>query len=73
MDFLKIDGSFVREVHKNPIDFTMVRSINDLCKVMGKKTIGEFVENAEILAILMDLGVDYAQGYALGRPELLPI
>ena len=73
VDFLKIDGSFVREVHKNPIDFTMVRSINDLGKVMGKKTIAEFVENAEILAILTDLGVDYAQGYALGRPELLPI
>jgi len=73
VDFLKIDGSFVREVHKNSIDFTMVRSINDLCKVMGKKTIAEFVENAEILDILADLGVDYAQGYAIGMPELLPI
>ena len=73
VDFLKIDGSFVREIHKNPVDFTMVRSINDLGKVMGKQTIAEFVENEEILAILTDLGVDYAQGYAIGKPELLSL
>lgn len=73
VDFLKIDGSFVREVLKDPIDLTMVRSINDLGKVMGKKTIAEFVENTEILAILKELGIDYAQGYAIGMPVLLPI
>ena len=73
VDYLKIDGSFVREIHKNPIDLTMVRSINELGKVMGKKTIAEFVENREILAILEEIGVDFAQGYAVGMPELLPI
>ena len=73
VDFLKIDGSFVREIHKNPIDLTMVRSINDLGKVMGKKIIAEFVENQEILSALKDIGVDYAQGYHIGTPKLLSL
>lgn len=73
VDFLKIDGSFVREIHKNPIDLTMVRSINDLGKVMGKKTIAEFVENQDILSALKDMGIDYAQGYHIGTPVLLSI
>ncbi|MFQ5660179.1 MAG: EAL domain-containing protein [Gammaproteobacteria bacterium] len=73
VDYLKIDGSFVREMDKNPVDLAMVRSINDIGKVMGKQTIAEFVENREIIRILAEIGVDYAQGYAIGMPNLLDL
>jgi len=72
VDYLKIDGAFVRDITKDPIDFAMVRSINEIGKVMGKKTIAEFVESEEILNALQAIGVDYAQGYSVGKPELLP-
>lgn len=69
VDFLKIDGMFVKDMVDDPIDFAMVRSINDMGHVMGKKTIAEFVENDAILERLRELGVDYAQGYGIGRPR----
>ena len=69
VDFLKIDGMFVKDMVEDPIDFSMVRSINDMGHVMGKKTIAEFVENDAILERLRELGVDYAQGYGIGRPR----
>jgi len=68
VDYLKIDGAFVRDIVHAPIDLAMVKSINEVGHVMGKKTIAEYVENQEVLAALKKLGVDYAQGYALGRP-----
>ncbi|MEX2516657.1 MAG: EAL domain-containing protein [Gammaproteobacteria bacterium] len=68
VDYLKIDGGFVRDMVTDKIDRAMVRSINEIGHVMGKKTIAEFVENDEILAILRQLGVDYAQGYGIARP-----
>jgi EAL domain-containing protein (putative c-di-GMP-specific phosphodiesterase class I) len=49
-----------------------VRSINDLAKQMGKRTVAEFVENTRIIDQLMELGVDYAQGYIIGKPKPLP-
>ncbi len=69
VDFLKIDGMFVRDITSNPIDRAMVRSVNEIGHVMGKKTIAEFVENDEILDVLRRIGVDYAQGYGIGRPR----
>ena len=68
VDYLKIDGMFVRDVHTDPLDRALVRSINDVGKVMGKKTIAEFVENDDILRVLAEVGVDYAQGYGVGKP-----
>ncbi len=68
VDFLKIDGCFVKDIVDDKIDYAMVESINRIGHVMGKKTIAEFVENAEILACLKTLGVDYAQGYEIARP-----
>lgn len=73
VDFLKIDGMFVRDMVDDPIDLEMVRSINQIGHVMGKRTIAEFVENKEILACLKDLGVDYAQGYHLGKPRAVKV
>jgi EAL domain-containing protein (putative c-di-GMP-specific phosphodiesterase class I) len=69
VDFVKIDGSFVREIAHDSIDLAMVRSINEIGHVMGKKTIAEFVEDRRILEVLRTVGVDYAQGYEIGRPQ----
>jgi len=71
VDFLKIDGVFVKDVVDDPINLAMVKSINDIGKVMGKRTIAEFVENDGILEKLREVGVDYAQGYRIGRPKPL--
>jgi len=71
VDFLKIDGVFVKDIVEDPIDRELVRSINQIGHVMGKRTIAEFVESREILAALEEIGVDYAQGFELGKPELL--
>jgi EAL domain-containing protein (putative c-di-GMP-specific phosphodiesterase class I) len=73
VDFLKIDGMFVRDMLDDPIDLAMVRSINEIGHVMGKKTIAEFVENEEILECLIKLGVDYAQGYHTGKPRAIKV
>jgi len=73
VDFLKIDGMFVKDIASNPIDLAMVRAINEIGHVMGKQTIAEFVEDAEVLARLRELGVDYGQGYHLGGPQPLEL
>ena len=69
VDYLKIDGMFVKEIVEDPIDFAMVRSINNIGHVMGMKTIAEFVESSEIKGMLSEIGVNYAQGYYIGRPR----
>ncbi|PBS11520.1 GGDEF domain-containing protein [Lysobacteraceae bacterium NML93-0792] len=66
LDYLKIDGGFVRDLLVDPIDQAMVEAINHIGHVMGLKTIAEFAEDAHILARLREIGVDYAQGDALG-------
>src|SRR6267154_2051183 len=69
VDYLKIDGSFVKEILHDPIDREMVRSINEIGHLTGKQTIAEFAENAEIIQMLTSLGVDYAQGYGVAQPQ----
>src|ERR1700691_4273081 len=69
VDYLKIDGSFVREILHDPIDPEMVRSINEIGHLTGKQTIAEFAENQEIINMLQSLGVDYAQGYGVSQPQ----
>jgi EAL domain-containing protein (putative c-di-GMP-specific phosphodiesterase class I) len=68
VDFLKIDGSFVRGIANNPVDLAMVQSINEIGHLMGKRTVAEFVEDNAVLELLKASGIDYAQGYAIGRP-----
>lgn len=68
VDFLKIDGLFVKNIANDEIDKAMVASINDIGHVMKLKTVAEFVEDQDALNILEQLGVDYAQGYHLCRP-----
>jgi diguanylate cyclase (GGDEF)-like protein/PAS domain S-box-containing protein len=69
VDFLKIDGSFVKEILHDPIDREMVRSINEIGHLTGKQTIAEFAENEEIITMLRGMGVDYAQGYGVSEPK----
>jgi diguanylate cyclase (GGDEF)-like protein len=68
VDYLKIDGSFVRDMHRDPLDFAMVKSINEIGQTMGIITIAEFVEKSEILEKLRQIGVDFVQGYHMDRP-----
>ncbi len=69
VDFLKIDGFFIKDIEHDPVDLAMVKSINDIGHVMGKKTIAEFVENRQILQTLHEIKVDYVQGYCMGTPK----
>ncbi len=69
VDYLKIDGNFVREIVEVPMDLALTAAINQIGHVMGLKTIAEFVENDAILQKLTELGVDYAQGYGIARPR----
>jgi len=71
VDYVKIDGMFVRDIASDPIDQEMVRSITGIAKAMGKQSIAEFVENDSIIEILQDIGVDYIQGYGVARPQSL--
>ncbi len=69
VDYLKIDGSFVKGLLNDPIDREMVRSINEIGHLTGKQTIAEWAENEEIITILRGLGVDFAQGYGVAQPQ----
>ncbi|MFG1920313.1 putative bifunctional diguanylate cyclase/phosphodiesterase [Cryptosporangium sp. NPDC048952] len=68
VDFLKIDGNFVKTITHDTIDRTMVAAVNQIGHEMGLRTVAEFVEDDAILAVLREIGVDYGQGYGLGRP-----
>ncbi len=69
VDYVKIDGSFVKNMLSDSICYAMVEMITRLAHLMGKRTIAEFVETTDLLEALDRLGVDYAQGYAFGRPQ----
>jgi len=71
VDYLKIDGSFIRDMDTDPVNAAMVNAICQLGKVMGIEIIAEFVENDAILKMLAGIGVDYAQGYGIARPKPL--
>lgn len=73
VDYLKIDGLFVRDIVENPVSQAMVEGCHRIAHVMGLKTMAEHVKDEAIVRILQEIGIDYAQGYSLGYPnELLP-
>lgn len=72
VDYLKIDGNFVKDMLSDAMDHAIVESINQIGHVLGIRTIAEFVENEAIRDQLYRLGVDFAQGYGVGKPEPLP-
>lgn len=69
VDFLKIDGGFVKDMADDPIDRAMVEAINSVGHVMGKQTIAEFVGDERVVEMLREMGVDYAQGYGVSKPR----
>lgn len=69
VDYLKIDGGFVKDMADDPIDRAMVEAINSVGHVMGKKTIAEFVDSDRVIALLREIGVDFAQGYGVAKPR----
>jgi len=71
VDFLKIDGMFVKDITHDPIDFAIVKSVNEVGQVSGMQTIAEFVENEEIIEKLTEIGVNFLQGYAISHPAPL--
>jgi diguanylate cyclase (GGDEF)-like protein/PAS domain S-box-containing protein len=71
VDIVKIDGRFVKHIATNPVDEAMVRAMNDIAHALGKQTVAEFVENEAAFQKLIALGVDYAQGFHLGRPDIM--
>jgi diguanylate cyclase (GGDEF)-like protein/PAS domain S-box-containing protein len=73
VDFLKIDGSFIRTIAEDSLTRAMAEAINRVAHVMAIETVAECAESAPILALLKELGVDHAQGYALERPQPLPL
>ena len=69
VDYLKIDGIFVKDMLKDKIDHAMVKAIHEIGHIMEMQTIAEFVENKEIKEMLTEIGVDFAQGYAIHKPQ----
>jgi len=68
VDYLKIDGTFVRDLARDPVNRVLVSNINDIGHLLGKQTVAECAEDAETLTILTELGIDYAQGYGVAPP-----
>lgn len=71
VDWLKIDGAFVRKIAADPEDLAVVKSINEIGHFLGKKTIAEYVADDHILRLISEIGVDYAQGYRISPPLLM--
>jgi PAS domain S-box/diguanylate cyclase (GGDEF) domain len=67
-DYIKLDGSFIRHLHEDEVDKVLAKSLIQVVQAMGKKAVAEFVENEAIFNILQEFGVDYVQGYHIGRP-----
>jgi EAL domain-containing protein (putative c-di-GMP-specific phosphodiesterase class I) len=68
-DYLKIDGEFIRDLGANPVNRLVVQAIVGIARGMGKKTVAEFVGDADTARLLRESGVDYAQGYHVGPPR----
>ena len=68
---MKIDGTFIKNIHNNAKDFAMAKSINDLSHFLGMETIAEFAENDAVIEKLREIGCDYIQGWGVGRPTPL--
>ncbi len=69
IDYIKIDGSFIRHLHDEPDDQVLVRALVEVSKAFGQYTVAEFVEHEDTLNLLRDIGVDYAQGFFISHPK----
>ncbi|MEL7044055.1 MAG: DUF1631 family protein, partial [Pseudomonadota bacterium] len=73
VDYVKIDGTFISDVHINSTDYAMAKSINDLAHFLGQRTIAECVETLDIVPALREIGIDFLQGWGVGMPRELHI
>lgn len=75
VDYLKIDGQFIQHLHDDETDQVLVKAMIEIARKLGKRTIAEYVETPTVLQLLQRFGIDYVQGYLIGKPEphLLPI
>jgi EAL domain-containing protein (putative c-di-GMP-specific phosphodiesterase class I) len=73
VDYIKIDGTFIRDIVTNRVDQKMVRLIAEIGREAGMKSIAEYVQSSQAFSLLGQLGVDYAQGFYVGRPAATPI
>jgi len=71
IDFLKVDGLLIKDILNDPTDKAMVQAINDIVKSMGKRTVAEYVESPRLMNAVSDIGIDFAQGFHIGKPELI--
>ena len=69
VDYLKIDGIFVKDMQTDKVNYAMVKAIHEMSAVLDKQTIAEYVENEAVVELLAEIGVDYGQGFHLGKPE----
>lgn len=73
VDFIKIDGSFIRHLDQNPVDLAISKAINHVAHEVGARTIAEYVESETVLRTVREIGIDFAQGHALGQAEPLEV
>jgi len=73
VDFVKIDGSFVSRIQEDPVDLALLRSIKEIARLLGKQTVAEYVNRDDLAEFLAKEGVDFGQGYGLGKPAPLEI
>jgi len=71
IDIVKIDGRFVKNLAENPVDRAMVKAMSEISQALNKQTVAEFVQDEKTMELLAQYGVDYGQGYYLGRPEMV--
>ncbi len=71
VDFLKIDGLLVKDILDDATDYTLVKSINEMSKSMGTRTVAQYIESPRLLNAVRDIGIDFAQGFRIGEPELI--
>ena len=72
VDYLKIDGSFIKGLPRDRVDQSMVRMVGEVARAAGMETVAEYVHSAAALALLAKYGIDYAQGFYIGRPAATP-
>ena len=72
VQYIKIDGVFIQRLTEDQADQTIVKAICDIARFLGKRTVAEYVEDAKTLSLVRELGIDYAQGFFLGKPALTP-
>ena len=68
-DYVKLDGSYIKNICDNELNQVMVRSMNDMVHAIGHKTIAKCVESPQAIELLSDIGVDYIQGFSVGKPS----